>query len=136
MEDMERLLYRYGGLVTEVLAAMAAEPDLAAPIGGAGRYLKAEVAYAVTHEGARHLEDVMSRRTRADIETPDAGEVGAPAVAEVMAPLLGWVPTAVAAELDAYRRQVELGSRAASLTSDDGDAARLAEATPALLPLP
>ena len=136
MEAVEHLLHRYGGLVTEVLAAVAADPDLAAPIDGTGPYLRAEVAHAVTHEGARHLDDVISRRTRAAIGTADAGAESANSVAGIMAPLLGWGTAARAAEVDDYRRQVELGSRAASAAEDDADAARLAAATPTLLPLP
>ena len=40
---------------------------------GAEDYLAAEVVYAVTHEGARHLDDVLTRRTRISIETFDRG---------------------------------------------------------------
>ncbi|PJI36844.1 hypothetical protein CTI14_71830, partial [Methylobacterium radiotolerans] len=31
---------------------------------GADDYLRAEAVYATTHEGARHVEDVLTRRTR------------------------------------------------------------------------
>ena len=41
-----------------------------------------EAAYAVTHEGARHLEDVLTRRTRIYVETADRGTAAAPRVAE------------------------------------------------------
>ena len=40
---------------------------------GAEDYLRAEVVYAVSHEGARHLDDVLTRRTRISIETFDRG---------------------------------------------------------------
>ena len=40
---------------------------------GADDYLRAEVVYAATHEGARHLDDVLTRRTRISIETFDRG---------------------------------------------------------------
>ena len=43
------------------------------PLAGAEDYLAAEVVYAVTHEGARHLDDVLTRRTRISIETFDRG---------------------------------------------------------------
>ena len=43
------------------------DASLAEPIPGAEPYLKAEVVYAVTHEGALHLEDVLTRRTRISI---------------------------------------------------------------------
>ena len=56
---IDHLLGRYGDLVDEVPALVADEPDLAEPLEGAEDYLRAEVVYAVTHEGARHLDDVL-----------------------------------------------------------------------------
>ena len=67
---------RYGGLVDDLLALIAQRPELAAPLEGAEDYLAAEVVYAVTHEGARHLDDVLTRRTRISIETFDRGRRG------------------------------------------------------------
>ncbi|MEJ7741800.1 MAG: glycerol-3-phosphate dehydrogenase C-terminal domain-containing protein [Nocardioidaceae bacterium] len=49
------------------------DPSLLQPLEGAAEYLRAEVAYAATHEGALHLDDVLARRTRISIETPDRG---------------------------------------------------------------
>ena len=46
--------------------------------------------YAVTHEGARHLDDVLARRTRISIEAWDRGVAAAPTVAALMAGPLGW----------------------------------------------
>jgi glycerol-3-phosphate dehydrogenase len=68
---IEHLLNRYGSLVDELLDLVAARPALGKPLAGAEDYLAAEVAYAVTHEGARHLDDVLTRRTRISIETFD-----------------------------------------------------------------
>ena len=45
---------------------------------------------AVTHEGALRIADVLARRVRLLIESPDAGASAAPEVAAIMAPLLGW----------------------------------------------
>ena len=87
---IDHLLGRYGGLVDEVLALMAERPELAEPLIHAEDYLAAEVVYAVTHEGARHLDDVLTRRTRISIETFDRGVLCAPQVAELMAGPLGW----------------------------------------------
>src|SRR5690606_6328883 len=66
---IEHLLNRFGSLTPEVLDLIAEQPDLAEPLGGADDYLRAEVVYGVTHEGARHLDDVLARRTRISIET-------------------------------------------------------------------
>ena len=78
---IDHLLGRYGGLVDDLLALVAERRALALPLEGAEDYLAAEVVYAVTHEGARHLDDVLTRRTRISIETFDRGVAAAPAVA-------------------------------------------------------
>ena len=70
---IDHLLGRYGGLVDDLLALWSSAPELAEPLEGAEDYLAAEVVYAVTHEGARHLDDVLTRRTRISIETFDRG---------------------------------------------------------------
>ena len=87
---IEHLLGRYGTLIDEVLELIAADPTLGEPLAGAEDYLRVEVVYACTHEGARHLDDVLARRTRISIETWDRGVRAAPAAAELMAGVLGW----------------------------------------------
>jgi glycerol-3-phosphate dehydrogenase len=106
------------------------------PVVGASGYLQAELVYAVTHEGARHLEDVLMRRTRIAMETSDGGVGCALAAARLLAPLLGWDDATLAAEVEDYRSQVGLVYRAASGASNDAEAARLAEEAPARLALP
>src|SRR5579875_1646711 len=88
LEQVERLLYRYGSLAPDVLGSTAVAEPLAPLQGGSG-YLRAEVAYAVSDEGARHVEDVLRRRTRLAVETPDGALAAAQEVAGVMAPVLG-----------------------------------------------
>ncbi len=134
-DQVERLLHRYGSLAGEVLSATDNCHSLLGPLGS-GLYLQAEIAYAASHEGARHLDDVLSRRTRVNIETPDGGVACAPAVARLLAPVLGWDEATAAAEVEDYRRQVELVKQAATGAATDEDAARMAEATTSLLPLP
>lgn len=97
-ELVDHLLGRYGSLMFEVIAGAgagadfgaAAGRDLLVPVPGAPEYLMAEVAYAVTHEGARHLEDVLSRRLRITMEYGHRGIDCAEPVADLMAELLGW----------------------------------------------
>src|SRR6266702_3981466 len=71
-------------------------------------YLRAEVAYAVSHEGALHLEDVLMRRTRLFIEAADSGAAAAE-VAVIMGRLLGWSRRRRAAETRRYLDLVEAG---------------------------
>lgn len=96
---VEHLLGRYGAAVTELLAMVVDEPDLAAPVSGAEPYLRVEARYAATHEGALHVADVLARRTRASIETSDGGASAAREIAEVIAPVLGWDEATIRAEL-------------------------------------
>jgi glycerol-3-phosphate dehydrogenase len=134
--QVERLLHRYGALTADVLSPADTCPSRLEEMRGGGGYLAAEFAYAVTHEGARHLDDVLSRRTRVAIETADGGSECAPEVARIMAPLLDWDETTTAAEVEDYRRQTGLVRQAARDATSDEEATRLASAAPSLLPFP
>lgn len=124
---VEHLLNRYGALAGEVLDLIAADQTLGEPLPGADDYLGAEVVYATTHEGARHIEDVLARRTRISIESWDRGVSAAPVVAGLMAPILGWDDARVEEEVRHYRARVE-AERLSQEQPDDisADAARLA----------
>ncbi|HEX2901910.1 MAG TPA: glycerol-3-phosphate dehydrogenase/oxidase [Jatrophihabitans sp.] len=126
---VDHLLGRYGSLVTEVLDLVAEDPALAEPLPGADDYLLAEAVYAVTHEGARHLDDVLARRTRASIEAWDRGVSAAPVVAELMARHLGWDDAHTATEVEHYLARVA-AERESQQQPDDAtaDAARLGAA--------
>ncbi len=126
---IDHLLGRYGGLVHEVLDLIAADPSLAEPLPGCDDYLRAEAVYAVTHEGARHLDDVLARRTRASIEAWDRGVAAAPVVAALMAGQLGWDPSHTATEVEHYLARVA-AERESQEQPDDAtaDAARLGAA--------
>lgn len=133
---VDHLLSRYGALTSEVLAAVQEKPDLATYLHGAGGYLRAEIAYAVSHEGARHLDDVLSRRTRLAMETREAGAGCAREVAEVVAPLLGWDADTLEAEIESYKAEADLLARAAREAGDDAEAASMAERLPVVLATP
>ncbi|WP_130796258.1 glycerol-3-phosphate dehydrogenase/oxidase [Streptomyces otsuchiensis] len=125
---VEHLLNRYGSLTEEVLELIEENPELelGKPLTGADDYLRAEVVYACTHEGARHLEDVLTRRTRISIETFDRGTRSARECAELMAGVLGWDGKQVELEVEHYEKRVE-AERESQLQPDDqtADAARL-----------
>ena len=123
---VERLLGRYGTLVADVLAPVQDRPDLCRPLAGAPDYLRAEVLYAATAEGALHLDDVLTRRTRISIETLDRGTAAAQEVAELVAPVLGWDDAVAAREVDHYRMRVQAERDSQTRTDDrTADAARL-----------
>jgi glycerol-3-phosphate dehydrogenase len=122
---IEHLLGRYGALVPEVLDLVRDAPDLGKPLDGADGYLRAEVAHAVTHEGARHLEDVLTRRTRVFMESFDRGLAAARPAAEIMARVLNWSGDRLDDEVERYRRWVE-AERAAQ--REPGDEAAVTSA--------
>ncbi|MBU2110326.1 MAG: glycerol-3-phosphate dehydrogenase, partial [Actinobacteria bacterium] len=123
---IDHLLARYGGLVDDLLALVRTRRALAAPLTGAEDYLAAEVVYAVTHEGARHLDDVLTRRTRISIETFDRGVAAAPHAARLMAEILDWDDARVAEEVDHYLRRVEAERQSQRmLTDQEADEARV-----------
>jgi glycerol-3-phosphate dehydrogenase len=123
---IDHLLGRHGGLVDDLLAMVAADRLLSLPLEGAEDYLAAEVVYAVTHEGARHLDDVLTRRTRISIETFDRGVSAAPHAARLMAAELGWDDARTADEVDHYLRRVEAERQSQlMLTDQEADEARV-----------
>jgi glycerol-3-phosphate dehydrogenase len=131
---VEHLLRRYGSLVDEVLDLVRADPTLREPIDGADDYLRAEIAYAASHEGARHLEDVMTRRTRIYIESFDRGVQASRECAELMGAVLGWAPEQIEREVEHYRLRVE-AERASQEQPDDATADATRLGAPEVVPL-
>ena len=123
---VEHMLNRYGSNVHDLLAILRADPSLAEPLPGADDYLRVEALYAVTHEGARHLEDVLARRTRISIEAWDRGAAAADPVARAMAKELDWDEEQTVREIEHYRTRVQ-AERDSQTKLDDttADAARL-----------
>jgi glycerol-3-phosphate dehydrogenase len=101
------LLERYGSLVDELFALAEDDRSLYEPLPGAEEYLKVELLYAATHEGALHLDDLLARRTRISIETPSRGTECARAAAQIVAPVLGWDAERVETEVSGYLARVE-----------------------------
>ncbi|MGW6175236.1 glycerol-3-phosphate dehydrogenase/oxidase [Arthrobacter sp. NPDC055138] len=123
---VEHLLNRFGSMAGDVLDIITDRPELAEPLPGADDYLAAEVVYATTHEGARHIHDVLTRRTRISIEAWDRGVSAAPVVAKLMAPILGWSEEQVEREVKHYLARVE-AERLSQEQPDDvsADSARM-----------
>ena len=129
LDRVTHLLDRYGDELPALLASIDGDPSLARPLGEAPAFLRAEVAWAVTHEGAAHLDDVLLRRVRLDIERRDRGLGAADEVLEVMAPLLEWSDDDVAAEREAYAERV---AQIAAAEAEATDAAAVAHLTRAV----
>jgi glycerol-3-phosphate dehydrogenase len=126
---IEHLLKRYGSLITELLDLIAQQPDLGKPLAGADDYLRAEIVYAASHEGARHLGDTLTRRTRVSIEYFDRGTGVAEEVAMLMGGVLGWSAEQRDLEVDHYLKRVEAERESQTMPDDEtADAARMGAA--------
>jgi glycerol-3-phosphate dehydrogenase len=138
---LEHLVARYGATASEVLDVVAENPSLAKgipsetdamratinpaafdgahmPMADGTRYLLAEAVHAARYEGALHLDDVLTRRTRLSIEGDDRGLAGAQPVADVMGRELAWSDAVLAREVTHYVDRVR-AERAASHAKDD-----------------
>ncbi|MFG1625993.1 glycerol-3-phosphate dehydrogenase/oxidase [Kribbella sp. NPDC049227] len=118
---IEHLLNRYGALVDEVLQLVEEDPSLGEQLPGTQDYLKAEIVYGAKAEGARHLDDILARRTRISIEAWDRGVGAAEAAARLVAPILGWDEATIEREVSFYIRRVQ-SERASQDQPDDESA--------------
>jgi len=133
---IRHLLDRYGSLLHHVLAMADGRRELLAPVPGAPDYLVVEIVYAAAYEGALHLEDVLTRRTRVSIEYAHRGLEAARPVAELIAGVLGWDPATVEREITVYAARVAAERESQQAPSDAAaDALRSAapEARPEVL---
>jgi len=121
---IEHLLNRYGSCIHDLLDMIRVDPSLANPLPGADDYLAVEARYAVTHEGSRHLDDVLTRRTRISIESWDRGVAAAPVVADLMADILGWDEAQKNHEIELYL--VRVAAERDSQTKPDDETAEIA----------
>jgi glycerol-3-phosphate dehydrogenase len=131
-ERIEHLLDRFGSRITELLDQIAERPELAEPLVGADDYLEVEIVHAASHEGARHLDDVLARRTRISIETFHRGLDSAERAAELMGEVLGWSRAQLRREVETYRARVE-AERRSQEQPDDAAADEVRTAAPDIL---
>lgn len=133
---IRHLLERYGSLVHELFALAEQDRTLYEPLPGAEEYLKVEILYAATHEAALHLDDLLTRRTRVSIETPHRGAESARAVADLVAPVLGWDAARADAEVAAYvaRADAERESQR-EVVDSEANAERLSAPDPRRIPV-
>jgi len=90
VDTVTHLLNRHGSLISEILEIIHDQPKLASKLDPDLPYIKAEIVYAASHEGARSVDDVISRRTRLSFEAANHAMYLAEEVAALIAPVLGW----------------------------------------------
>ena len=109
---IEHLLNRYGSLFVEVLEAAKSNSKLMKPLIENLPYIGGEIRYAVTHEGAISISDVLSRRTRINFEAPDQGRSIVNEVAEIIAEPLGWSKKERENSISEYLSEIEFQAKA------------------------
>ena len=105
-------------MMYELLELIEADPSLAEPLTEAPAYLRAEIAYACSHEGVLHMEDLMMRRTRLIYETKHKGVGALPEIAAIAADVLSWDSEKEEAEITSYREQAKAEELAAEQPDD------------------
>jgi glycerol-3-phosphate dehydrogenase len=95
---------RYGTLAAEIRALIAFDAALGKPMASGHPYVLAEVIYAIRHEMATTLDDVLARRTRLHIFDRPAALAAAPGVAALMATELHWDAVEVDRQLANYQQ--------------------------------
>jgi glycerol-3-phosphate dehydrogenase len=106
-DQVRRLADRYGSDATTVLAIAESDPSMAELLVPGLPYLRAEAIFAVRYEMATTVDDILSRRTRARLETRDASADAAAAVAALLAPELGWDDAEQARQVADYRARID-----------------------------
>jgi glycerol-3-phosphate dehydrogenase len=90
---------------------LAQRPGLIEFVAGSDGVLAVEIVYACTHEGARHLDDVLDRRTPIAIQSPDRGEAAMEHVLALMEETLGWSEDVVEHEREQYQTTPRAGAQ-------------------------
>lgn len=100
---VHHLLNRYGSLMSEILDLIVDDPTLAHPLSNDLPYLRAEIYYAASHEGARSVDDVVSRRTRISFESRENSVELLDEISKIIAPVLEWNRVERVASIESYR---------------------------------
>ena len=126
LATIEHLLERHGSYAEQVLDLAADRPALGERLDPDAPYLKAEIVWAAQSEGALHLDDLLTRRTRLSIEVKDRGLAAAEEAARLVAPVLGWDEATIAREIEHYDLRVAAEIQSQTESNDHtADAARL-----------
>lgn len=129
-ERITHLLERYGAQIEDLGALIDENPDLGRPLAHAPQFLRADIVFAVRFEGALHLEDVLMRRVRLDLEQRDRGLAAAPEILEILTRELGYTPEQEKKEFDLYAQRVDAIRRAEAAHTDAEAAAQIESVEP------
>lgn len=105
-ETAARWITTYGSDALDVMQT-ADGPDALSPVAPDAPLSVAEVQYAVRHEMALTLVDILERRTRLSFFATEAARNAAPAVAAIAARELGWDAERLRREVEDFTRQCD-----------------------------
>lgn len=135
VDHVEDLLDRYGDDIELILDMIREDETMGRGLEGAPEYLRAEVAFGVTHEGALHIEDMLCNRVRLTYEHKDRGLSAMDEVADIMGELLEWDDEKKEAEKSAYRERCE-AEQAALEVEDETESQRIRGRRGDVTPMP
>jgi len=99
------LVGRHGGDTPAVLELASGRPELLDALVPGLPHLRAEAVWAVRHEMAMTVDDILSRRTRSVLRRALAAAEAAPAVADLLAPEWGRSPADAARDAVVFSDQ-------------------------------
>ncbi|MFA8436438.1 MAG: glycerol-3-phosphate dehydrogenase/oxidase [Marinifilaceae bacterium] len=105
--DLSNPMYFYGSDEEKILELARKQPELAKSLSKSLRIIKAQVVWAVRHEMARTVEDMLARRTRALFLDAKESIRVAPEVARLIALELGYGEEWEMKQVQAYTRLAE-----------------------------
>lgn len=118
----EHLAGRFGTEADAVQELVDADAALGNPLVPGLPYLRAEALFAVRHEMAATLDDVLARRTRARLLARDASARAADDVARLVGDELGWSDAERTRQVEDFRAAVKAERAAAGLPETALDA--------------
>ena len=101
----------YGTRAPIIAARIAADRGLGERIESDLPYVWAEIEFAATHDLARTVEDVLSRRVPLLLVGREQGLTTCERVADMLGNVLGWTPAVRSQMLDEYKAEVDLSRR-------------------------
>lgn len=107
----ERLVNTYGSRWPLVLESIRDDKSLTELLPGSPSLLAAEIDFAIRHEMATNVEDVLLRRSGLNWLAASKLREAAPKVAEMCAARLGWSEDRRQAEIDSFTHQHSLSQK-------------------------
>ena len=100
------LVERHGDDAIHLIELAAQDPHQAEPLVPDLNYIRAELRWAVMHELALSVDDILRRRLRIALRDRAAGGAVADEAAQVLGEALGWDPATERASVAEYRARV------------------------------